>query len=552
MPDQFQVHRAPRVTAGDPITSTQLKQLAAAFNDRFRLNIGNPVWRTAVYSLALMRQVRNPDSSGFLYPSEFEHHDFYSHVQEGQGHWAATGPGEPEGPNLANPLMAYIFGAEALNLYDESTRMTDPFYGGLDIEVPGGTEPEAWRKWVLRKRQAGGWDPITGAVACPAFDVARAYAVIRQSRFSPHGYAYGGFLAGPAVISSPACAEVTSGGPVPINLEITFTAVREGVTYSGSAASYVPGGTDCGGDDVVGVLTYPGTCWQTDDCWAATDPRLLDPLNPDYDPSHDQSECYPGHVVGVIYSPWSYYVIVNGSSSGVYSVDELPTTDWLEGPYCGGTILSRTFGSVLERVFWEFIRGFRGSEPDQAQPTVGGGPPAGDPPTEWLSHAFDIQRFFTEQYSLAPAAGTTAGGEIVVTYPMFHVEHSGIWPAGGLLPNAAGGHSHTVKDGCVVHGACLYAKGVGAETAVELRDMDRRLVARLKAGVGDSAQTVWFSKPSELVAAGSSVIATIAGQGLTIADGGFLRIELAESMEYRPQLWDLFMVIRLMGAKATA
>ena len=91
-------HLAPRVVSGDAITSTQFRQLARSFNDRERLNIGNPVWR----------QVRNPDASGELWPSETEWHEFYSHVIENQGNWPDQGPGRSSSPAMPAATLSPV------------------------------------------------------------------------------------------------------------------------------------------------------------------------------------------------------------------------------------------------------------------------------------------------------------------------------------------------------------------------------------------------------------------------------------------------------------
>src|ERR1051326_2834674 len=68
----------------------------------------------------------NPSDGGFLFPSQAEFFDIYQHLDpevDGQATWPETGPGEPEGANLANPMMAFVFGNPDLS--QEDVRLSD-------------------------------------------------------------------------------------------------------------------------------------------------------------------------------------------------------------------------------------------------------------------------------------------------------------------------------------------------------------------------------------------------------------------------------------------
>src|ERR1051325_11721875 len=109
--------KAPTVAVGDPVTSTQFATLAKAFNDRLRSGLGDPTWRIHYYWLSLFRQVRNSDEGGFLFPPLAEFFTAgYQVLDPTQGDWPVTGPGEPEGSNVACQIMAYVFGADAIAL----------------------------------------------------------------------------------------------------------------------------------------------------------------------------------------------------------------------------------------------------------------------------------------------------------------------------------------------------------------------------------------------------------------------------------------------------
>src|SRR5438128_1868197 len=106
--------RAPTVSKGEKITSKQFRLLARAFNDRIRAGLDCD-WRIAWLHFNLWRQVRNPSADGFVFPPQGEFFDIYQPL-EPETHqgttWPETGPGEPEGMNLANPMAQFVFGIE--------------------------------------------------------------------------------------------------------------------------------------------------------------------------------------------------------------------------------------------------------------------------------------------------------------------------------------------------------------------------------------------------------------------------------------------------------
>jgi hypothetical protein len=228
--------RAPTVAAGDAITSTQFASLAAAFNDRVLSGLGDPTFRIFFYFLALCRQFRNPNDAGTTYPSNHEFFEFYMHVDPADGEYPLSGPGDPEGSNVAAQINSYVFGAEALGLDAESTRLLDlPFLA---------SEPTDAEAWQIAKAQRGAYDPSTGGMGAPAFTAARSHWRIRSSRRSPHGNSYGGFIGVPPEVL-PGCAD-----PTEPNYEVKFTSLVDGstVTYGSCAEN---------SGDVAGVAEMP-------------------------------------------------------------------------------------------------------------------------------------------------------------------------------------------------------------------------------------------------------------------------------------------------------
>src|SRR5690349_24995480 len=105
--------KAPTVEQDEPITSTQYRLLARAFNDRLRSGVGDCAMRVAMLWFNLFRQFRNPDEGGYVFPSLGEFFDIYQLIEP---EWSPgttypdTGPGEPEGANLGCPINQFVFG----------------------------------------------------------------------------------------------------------------------------------------------------------------------------------------------------------------------------------------------------------------------------------------------------------------------------------------------------------------------------------------------------------------------------------------------------------
>lgn len=237
MPISFK--RAPLVAAGDSLTSTERNAIALAFNDRLRSGVGDPSFRIFFYLLSLFRQVRNPDNG--LFPPVAEFFEFYQNLTMDQGEWPDAGPGDPTGANVASFLNAFVFGAEAIDVEAEASRISvlTPSTGGTPAAV-----------WTDGKSQRGAYDPDTGSLACPAFAAAQSYLNIRSGLVSPHGNAYGGFLPSPsfADILNPFCPDGTTLNTVLIftkldgSSNMTFSSCNTAVFYSPFAYYVFTGG----------------------------------------------------------------------------------------------------------------------------------------------------------------------------------------------------------------------------------------------------------------------------------------------------------------------
>ena len=334
--------------------------------------------------------------------------------------------------------------------------------------------------------QRGGWDPVTGAISAPAMLAARSYAGLCYSLVSPYLAGYGGWQPTPESMSlvTP-CDDPDStdyaGGP--INYEIKFTALSETVTYSGSAGTFTGG-----------VLTYPGTC--------QPGPAIV------------PADKYDNHVAGIMHLPWAYYVVFNSGT-----VDYLPTNEWLEGPYTGPPTLSRTTGAQLERVFNRFAAMFRGDAQGDAAEAQR------DPPAPGNQAAFDVQRFMRNQYLLAPARGVETGSDVVVTPPE---QFSGGVNLGHLFA------PWTAEDGCVIAGVYAEATGLIEDATLEIL-ADGETTSRFCLPV-DPGQAIHVLEPAR---------SSITVRAATPVRAGAIRLLAIELMDYKPQLPDLMLVLRL-------
>ena len=188
--------RAPIVSKGDLITSKQHRLLSRAFNDRIRAGLDCD-WRIAWLHFNLWRQVRSPDASGIVFPTQAEFFDAYQslepEVHQGAT-WPVSGPGEPEGMNLANPMAQFVFGIDpALDREDVRLNLGIPF-----LVTPTPTLEDFWE---LGKAQRGAYEPSTGAQNTPALDRAQDFFRVVQPYWSPHGKSYGGYLPTPELVS---------------------------------------------------------------------------------------------------------------------------------------------------------------------------------------------------------------------------------------------------------------------------------------------------------------------------------------------------------------
>lgn len=470
--------RAPEVASGDAITSAQYRGLARAFNDRIRSGFGDPVWRICWYMLQAARQIRNSD--GLLsFPANAEFFEFYQHIDPSVAEWPVAGPGDAEGTNVASLMGEFVFGSEGRDLDSEADRLTDPGAGGLDLLEPQTNQ----ERWLVGKLQRGAYDPETGALASPSFKAAREHFRIVNNAISPHGNSFGGFAPTPVKLGDcvTTYGDPVSSEPYP-DYEIKFTP-----TAAGEELGYT-------------VQTF-GTC----------------PEN-------------TGDLAYVLYGPDAYTAVTWGGTVTVY-----PYRYWLEGPYSGGRRLRKTWGQHLPRIINHYVAEFRGTNAQRLSAT-------GQPATPTNRYAFDIQRFLTSQYLLAPAKGLDAGNDIVDgLYPLWWREA----PTPGQTLAPWRNNPGTASAGFVYAGLYVEAYNLASGACEVTALVDGVAVETWTLTVEEPAGYIY---PEVALQPGQQVTFRVDSVGAFNAGGG-IYAEAAELLEYKPETHDLYCVLRVASSR---
>jgi hypothetical protein len=491
--------RARTVAAGGLPTSTDLRSLAAAVNDRLLSGVGDCAWRISWYLFNLWRQDRNPDSSGYLFPPQGEFFDIYGAIDPSFTDviHPTAGPGDPEGSNLASTMPGFVHGDP------ENFSEADALSGFSD-----GATATLHDKWELGKLQRGARDPNTGAQGWPAGDAAQRFMRITAGTWSPHAKAWGGYLPTATPVYTGyggdgyRCGADEETGLYQTNREVKFTALRAGVDIPaghGGTASTVGG---------VSVITYAGNCGCGSDASGA------------------------GHVLMVWEGPLAYYAYVRtaGGLDCTTNAVRFPLEDWLHGPYEGVGRLAHTDGKQLNRVIHAFASDFRGT-PTQREPDT----------FDITKIALPAEEIMGRQYLLAPARGIQAGEWITVQYPSAVFSGADFIPAGSSkqLSPATGLADH------VISGVIARAYGLQTATAVSLMDggTSIRTLTLNPDETGYAEAMHWFTAPVRR----SSLEAVVASDATFDGEDTGLHVEVAELQEMKPQYWDLYLMAR-MGA----
>ncbi len=233
-----------------------------------------------------------------------------------------------------------------------------------------------------------------------------------------------------------------------------------------------------------------------------------------------------------VYYGTTFYYIIHAGTPII-----LLKKNYLEGPYSDAGMLHKMSGDQLQRILINsFIRDFRGSEDQLASDLE-----KSSVKCRWkeMPHAFDFQKFFTQQYLLAPNRAATTGDVLTPLYPK--VVFSDNAPSGTVGTFEAGGASHSYTTGFVLTGALVTASGLVAGTVIEIRDGSTLLK---RVSVGDNHDQV-IQFPDAPTPASLSVVLT---SDLIMAAGGNVSVEFTELLAYKPEISDAYLLLRLAGA----
>lgn len=476
--------RIPSVAVGDRITSTQRNALANGFNQRLRAGLGDPTYRIFFYLLSAFRQVRNPDVDGLTFPSQAEFFEIYQFIEPGDANWPDADPGDFTGANVSSVLNSFVFGSDAAGVAPEADRLTNPSSGGINLLLDGDvTAVTPSQLWELGKRQRGAYDPATGELGAPAFTAARSFYSLIQSPVSPHNNAWGGFMPIPEILGD--CGDATADTAAHTDYKIFFTKLNPDAPCPAGATSV---GDTC---------EYPGTC-----------PEV------------------PGDVLSVFEFAGAFYVFLVGGG-----LDILPSTDFIQGPYQGGATLRKTYGNHLLRFLNAWLREYRGNETQRER-------------TDYhLENSFPFQEFLTSQYHLAPNVGTASGGFAAPGYPLFKFSGGTLLVSGSNASHIqTSGDNYAYGPGTVLTGFLAKASKLAGSVSIAAYDGTTQIASvMLDADEDGNAEELFFLPTAITPAALNFKLSTTAN--FTDASG-FIDCECTQLLEYKPELHDLYLVLR--------
>lgn len=504
--------RAIEVEPGQVIDSAHHNSLAASINERLLSGLGNGQWRITEHLLGLVRAMVMGNEEGATH-AEGEFLETFQRLGPNVANWPlggvdpVSGLPEADGPNIANPLMAFVYGVKARGVDPESGRLN-----AVPVAFLSDTDEQ---KWAAAKLIRGFTDPADGFTVSPMRELAQSCLSFAFPKGGQYATTYGGFLPGPAA-QTPECVPpcdltLSSCNTYPrVNLDVFFTATRPDVTATGlhfDTTGTTPWTLDPTQDCVVGH--YAGTC----------SPCVLG----DWATAHCPADNYATHINLMYELPAGFVVLLNDGT-----VDRLRRNDWIEGPYTQVTQLSRDLGDQIGRAVHAFMREFRGSDSQRQAESY------------YLDDAFDMQAFMTGQFPLAPARGSHAGDEITGIYPAWTIE-AGTWAAGQKLLSNHGTTSYSWQDQFVATRCFFVFRNESGKTA------------SLKVTHSAGSFTVLATSDGKIQKLDSAeplygVTVELVGD-VTLDEGESIEIEFDELESYKPQWWDAYAVLRKGGAR---
>lgn len=515
------------VHAGDTISSKSHNDLALAFNQRILCGAGDAAWRIIWNAHSLMRQVRNPSNTSGApgtqqWPASDEWWKVYALVSNSSRcgntsdtwYWPIAAPGEEEGANVANPMMAFVYGRDyrsetARDFEPEVNRITngpleqDGSFESIDIGIlTGDPDTTAASAWTQAKQQRGIVEKTSPYRAhTPAYEAAHSVYGWRYPSLAPYLKTY------------------TCFAPVP---------------------------KDEGNCPRIDNITPP--------YWHAK----FTPLVPGY-PELSFPTCpgVSGHLQYIARLTDRYILYFQDAPTIM-----LPYTVYLEGPYDGGGALSKRHSEILTQAINKFVIEMRGDYSerlDNGCVDVKG------------AQQFDFQRFFSSQYAMAPAAVgvvTPEGNLESLQYPLFSRAFSGSGqeeeiPAGTLL-NLTVNHpgdaaaTHITPQPFVF--SAFMVSVTNSLSAVELEFIDAagnpiHLGETLKPCEDGSRAVLSVTVPAAIertrhvvkflgVPVNPGSISVRVKGTPRLASGGSISVEILEQVPYLPDIQDAYVVLR--------
>ena len=207
------------------------------------------------------------------------------------------------------------------------------------------------------------------------------------------------------------------------------------------------------------------------------------------------------------------------------TITHLPFDEFFEGPYTDNAQLGRRHSEQLQQTLNKYVSEFRGDDAQRAASDY-----------EIQGTAFDFQKFLTTQYYLAPSYGTAtgSGGALEGIYPQFD------FPAGspaGTFGTYSASSSYAIHSGFVMAGAVAVGDPITSDKNFEIY-LNGALVKTLTITAGADEADFWFESP----AAGTIKIKCLES---IAASGEDVFVEIAELMDYKPDVNDAYATIRM-------
>lgn len=267
-----------------------------------------------------------------------------------------------------------------------------------------------------------------------------------------------------------------------------------------------------------GWLPYPEDAGGCADAADANLQILFTNLNDASTKSYTTNCPEDGGAVSIAYSPFAYIVF---HASG--AIEILAKSEWIEGPYESTAQWSKTQANALARVLNHYSSEFRGTAEQ------GGGT------TNY--NAFDLQRFLTTQYPLAPNVGHQVGDYLTAMYPAWKSFET--QSDGSALSYVTGGTSHTWAAGTVCTGFLIKSALLDAPVEIQIEE-NGTIIKRVTLPEGEYEELFWLPVARPLTAVKVRI-----NDELNAGSGGGIYLEATELLEMNPQLHDYYLVTRL-------